>query len=66
MTTEHDLDTHLRAARGVREEDLPALPAAFLDHVHASDAQQPSTSTAPGPIPAPVPAETPASVLAAQ
>jgi hypothetical protein len=40
MTTEHDLDTRLLAARGVRDAELPALPAAFLDFVHTSDVRQ--------------------------
>ncbi|MFW3171543.1 hypothetical protein [Geodermatophilus sp. CPCC 206100] len=62
MTTERDLDTRLRAARGLREEELPALPAAFLDHLHASDARPPGPAPAPEPLPTPVPA----GVLAAQ
>jgi hypothetical protein len=66
MTTEHDLDTRLFAARGVREEDLPALPEAFLDYLHTSDTEQPTAATAPGRVLTAVPAETPASVLAAQ
>lgn len=67
MTTEHDLDTRLLAARGVRAEDLPALPEAFLDYLHATGDEQPTAATAPGRVLTAVPAaETPASVLAAQ
>jgi hypothetical protein len=66
MTTDHDLDVRLFAARGSWREDLPALPEAFLDYVHASDAEHPAAVTAPDRVPFPVSAETPASVLAAQ
>ncbi|RBY96923.1 hypothetical protein DQ237_04755 [Blastococcus sp. TF02-8] len=67
MTTEHDLDTRLLAARGVRAEDLPALPEAFLDYLHTTGDEQPTATTAPGRVLTTVPAaETPASVLAAQ
>jgi hypothetical protein len=52
MTTDHDLGVALLAARGVRDADLPALPTAFLDHLHASDARERDA--------------VPASVLAAQ
>jgi hypothetical protein len=51
MTTERDLDVQLQAARGLREEELPALSEDFLDLLHAS---------------AGVEAATPASVLAAR
>ena len=65
MTTESDLDARLQAARGLREEDLPALSAAFLDYLHAStDSHQSDAESDQGP--APVPTETPASVLAAR
>jgi hypothetical protein len=67
MTTEHDLDTRLFTARGVRQEDLPALPEAFLAYLHTTDTEQPAAATAPGRVLTGVPAaETPASVLAAQ
>jgi hypothetical protein len=65
MTTEHDLDVRLQAARGVREEDLPALSAAFLNYLHASTDGHPQDAETVQ-FPAPVSAETPASVLAAQ
>jgi hypothetical protein len=65
MTTEHDLDTRLQAARGLREQDLPALSDAFLDYLHAStDSHQADPDSAQNPAPAP--AEAPASVLAAR
>jgi hypothetical protein len=65
MTTEHDLDARLQAARGLREEDLPALSAAFLDYLHAStDTHRPDADSVRAHPP--VPAETPASVLAAR
>jgi hypothetical protein len=51
MTTERDLDVQLQAARGLREEELPALSEDFLDFLHSS---------------AGVDAATPASVLAAR
>jgi hypothetical protein len=67
MTTEHDLDTCLFTARGVREEDLPALPEAFLDYLHTTDTEQPAAAPAPGRVLTAAPAaETPASVLAAR
>jgi hypothetical protein len=66
MTTDHDLDARLLAARGMWREDLPALPESFLDYVHASDAEPPAVVTAPERVLSPVSAETPASVLAAQ
>jgi hypothetical protein len=66
MTTDHELDVRLFAARGSWREDLPALPEAFLDYVHASDAEHPAAVTAPERVLSPVSAETPASVLAAQ
>jgi hypothetical protein len=66
MTTEHDLDTRLFTARGVRQEDLPALPEDFLDYLH-SGTEQSTAATGPGRVLTAVPAaETPASVLAAQ
>jgi hypothetical protein len=65
MTTEHDLDTRLLAARGVRAEDLPALPEAFLDYLHTTDTEH-TAATAPSRLLSPLPAKTPASVLAAQ
>jgi hypothetical protein len=64
MTTEHDLDTRLQAARGLREQDLPALSAAFLDYLHASTDTQAGANSARGMDP--VTAETPASLLAAR
>jgi hypothetical protein len=64
MTTDHDLDARLLAARGVRDADLPALPDAFLDHLHTVGTEQPESAVAPRPIPAA--AAVPASVLAAQ
>jgi hypothetical protein len=67
MTTEHDLDTRLFTARGVRQEDLPALPEAFLDYLHTADSEQSAAATQPERVLTAVPAtETPASVLAAQ
>lgn len=66
MTTDHDLDARLLAARGSWREDLPALPEAFLDYVHASDAEHLAADAAPERVLFPVSAETPASVLAAQ
>jgi hypothetical protein len=66
MTTEHDLDTRLLAARGVHAEDLPALPEAFLDYLHTTGDEQPTAATARERVLNTVPAETPASVLAAQ
>jgi len=65
MTTEHDLDARLRAAIGVREEDLSPLPAAFLDHLHGLDAQAPDTGGASVRV-LPPPVETPASLVAAR
>jgi hypothetical protein len=67
MTTEHDLDTHLFTARGVRQEDLPTLPEAFLDYLHTTDTEQPAGAPKPERALTPAPAaETPASLLAAQ
>jgi hypothetical protein len=36
MTTERELDLQLQVARGLREEELPALSEEFLDFLHAS------------------------------
>jgi hypothetical protein len=66
MTTDHDLDARLLAARGSWRADLPPLPEAFLHYVHASDAEHPGAVTAPMRVPSPMSSETPASVLAAQ
>jgi hypothetical protein len=63
MTTERDLDTRLLAARGVREQDLPLLSAAFLDSLHASAGDEPADGEA---VLHPAPAQVPASVLAAR
>lgn len=65
MSTDHDLDVQLQAARGLRDADLPALPAAFLDFVHASTATPEQQAPAVRAL-HPVGAEAPASVLAAQ
>jgi hypothetical protein len=54
MTTEHDLDAQPQAAHGLRDADLPALSAAFLDYVHASDAQAPDTRLTPVRVLSPV------------
>ena len=72
MTTEHDLDARVQAARGLREDDLPALSEAFLDYLHTSaDADLSATENITGSAPAggvagPAPTEDPASVLAAR
>jgi hypothetical protein len=63
MTTEHDLDTRLLAARGVREQDLPSLSAAFLDYLHATADDEPADGEAVTHSPQ---ARVPASVLAAR
>jgi hypothetical protein len=57
MTTDHDLDVRLLAARGVRDADLPPLPPAFLDHLRAAT---------PVRVLSRVPGATPPSVLAAE
>jgi hypothetical protein len=36
MTTDHDLDVRLLAARGVHDADLPPLPTAFLDDLRSA------------------------------
>src|SRR5215218_5116175 len=36
MTTDHDLDVRLLAARGVHDADLPPLPTAFLEDLHST------------------------------
>ena len=53
MTTDHDLDVRLQSARGVREQDLPALSASFLAYLHTSADSEPTV-------------QLPASVLAAR
>lgn len=66
MTTDHDLDARLLAARGRWREDVPALSEAFLDYVHASHAEHSAADAAPERVLFPMSAKTPASVLAAQ
>lgn len=66
MTTEGDLDARLAAAAGIHDGDLPSLPQAFVDHLHASDAADiapPAASTRTAPRPT---GTEPASVMAAR
>ncbi|MGY1773919.1 hypothetical protein [Blastococcus sp. SYSU D00813] len=47
MTTDRELDARLAAAAGIRDADLPALPAAFLDELRAEEA---AAAAEPAPV----------------